>query len=419
MSTNVNDTVERYEISGVGPYAYSFRIFADTDLTLVALSTDSPPEVVPLTLLTDYTVAGENEADGGTVTLVAGTATTYDGYTLDIRSNTPLEQPTSIRNIGRFLPEIHEDAYDNLSRQIQDVNRRVDACLRYPDNMLFDGAMEPIEDWTSKYVAVSAAGELEPATLTSSGAITQSIVGELLNPRTAAEIAAGVTPTSYAYQPLDARRYGTNTTPGTTNMTSAIQAAISVASAMDGGNVLIQEDMAISNVVLANGVYLVGPLKGEAIGSIDHGPKLVALATGTMVTTPGSTQAANCGVVGLGFYGMGSATPLIGVYLDNLIYGSVRWCTFNNFSDNAIKTDSDVIGCTFQQNYAINCLLDRTRAAKEGVLDVDGTDHRILEGEYTASVSALTDSNARCGAVVIRGGQHFVSNVVAEISDFG
>jgi len=123
--------------------------------------------------------------------------------------------------------------------------------------------------------------------------------------------------------------------------------------------------------------------------------------------------------VGLGFYGMGSATPLIGIHFDNVIYGLVRWCSFNNFADNAIKTDSDVIGCTFQQNYAINCLLDRTRAAKEGVLDVDGTDHRILEGEYTASVSALTDSNARCGAVVIRGGQHFVSNVVAEISDFG
>lgn len=46
--------------------------------------------------------------------------------------------------------------------------------------------------------------------------------------QTSAESAAGVTPTNYFYPPGDVRRYGTNTTPGTTDMTAAVSAALSV-----------------------------------------------------------------------------------------------------------------------------------------------------------------------------------------------
>jgi hypothetical protein len=55
--------------------------------------------------------------------------------------------------------------------------------------------------------------------------LSQSVIGALLYPRTAAEIAAGVTPTNYAYPPGCFDRFGTNATPGTTDMTDAIQAA--------------------------------------------------------------------------------------------------------------------------------------------------------------------------------------------------
>jgi len=52
------------------------------------------------------------------------------------------------------------------------------------------------------------------------------MVGATIIPRTAAEIAAGVTPTDYSQPPSWATRYGTNTTPGTTDMTAALQASI-------------------------------------------------------------------------------------------------------------------------------------------------------------------------------------------------
>lgn len=48
----------------------------------------------------------------------------------------------------------------------------------------------------------------------------------LRTPRTAAEIAAGVTPVDDNYEPGHVLRYGPNTTPGTTDMTVAVQAAI-------------------------------------------------------------------------------------------------------------------------------------------------------------------------------------------------
>ena len=46
-------------------------------------------------------------------------------------------------------------------------------------------------------------------------------------PQTSAESSAGVTPTNYQYEPGNVLRYFTNTTPGTTDATTAILTKIS------------------------------------------------------------------------------------------------------------------------------------------------------------------------------------------------
>jgi hypothetical protein len=56
--------------------------------------------------------------------------------------------------------------------------------------------------------------------------LSAALIGLYLYPQTTAEQSAGVTPVNYAFPPGDLRRYGTNTTPGTTVLTAAIQAAI-------------------------------------------------------------------------------------------------------------------------------------------------------------------------------------------------
>lgn len=62
---------------------------------------------------------------------------------------------------------------------------------------------------------------------------TQNQLGIILNPRTAAEIAAGITPTNYGYAPGDVRRYGV-VGDNSTNDTAAFQAALNAAA--DGGS---------------------------------------------------------------------------------------------------------------------------------------------------------------------------------------
>lgn len=58
-------------------------------------------------------------------------------------------------------------------------------------------------------------------------------------PQTAAESTAGVTPTNTWYPEGYIDRYGTNTTPGTTDMTAAIQAAVDVAHAKGADGVVV------------------------------------------------------------------------------------------------------------------------------------------------------------------------------------
>lgn len=58
------------------------------------------------------------------------------------------------------------------------------------------------------------------------------VVGQALYQMTQDESDAGVTPTNYTYPPGNVLRYGTNTSPGTTDMTVAIQAALSVGNAV-------------------------------------------------------------------------------------------------------------------------------------------------------------------------------------------
>ncbi|HEB27092.1 MAG TPA: hypothetical protein ENI05_04870, partial [Porticoccus sp.] len=65
-------------------------------------------------------------------------------------------------------------------------------------------------------------------------ALTADEVGTALWPVTTGETSAGVTPTNFGYEPGNVLRYGTNTTPGTTDMQSASDNALSV----DGVNVV-------------------------------------------------------------------------------------------------------------------------------------------------------------------------------------
>jgi hypothetical protein len=230
MTVEVDDTVERYTISGTGPYAFSFRIFDADDLAVKAIDSDGAPTT--LVKDTHYTVpnASVNDEDGGTISLIAAAATAYAAHTLDIRSNAPIEQPTSLEDQGTFRLQAIEAALDRQTRQLQDVRRLVKSCLRLQDIGTFDAELSPIANWLSKYVYINASGEPEPAAGISSVTLTRSVIGGLLTPQIPAEQSAGVTPTDYAFgpYPYNLARIGLvpNSTSARTANTTALKALL-------------------------------------------------------------------------------------------------------------------------------------------------------------------------------------------------
>src|SRR5581483_4505367 len=87
--------------------------------------------------------------------------------------------------------------------------------------------------------------------------------------RVAAEINAGVTPTNATHAPGHVYRYGTNTKPGTTDMTQAINAAANVCRQ---GNYPLQlpgEILLVSDSLDFSGICVMG------LGSPFGGPSLI------------------------------------------------------------------------------------------------------------------------------------------------
>ena len=98
--------------------------------------------------------------------------------------------------------------------------------------------------------AIFAALGLQVSTVLA--AITQAFIGTTLYPQTAGEAAAGVTPTNYAYEPGDWRRYGA-TGNGSSNDATAVQDANSIGGyslAYNGTYLVNSKIQIITNVTL-------------------------------------------------------------------------------------------------------------------------------------------------------------------------
>lgn len=124
----ISSSTRSIEYTGNGAtsvYAYTFRILDQTHLRVTVKNTSGT--ITPLTITTDYTVDGVLTGTGGNVTLVsagqawltAGKLTT--GYIIRIERSVPTTQLTNVRGEGPYKPEIHEDEYDTLCMQIQQL----------------------------------------------------------------------------------------------------------------------------------------------------------------------------------------------------------------------------------------------------------------------------------------------------------
>lgn len=127
-------TSARNEYTGagsVGPYAYTFRIFAATDLLVVTRNISSGAETT-LAYVTDYSVTGVGEGAGGTITL---TNALESGNTMAITRVVPVVQDTDLRNQGTFYPQTYENALDYLTAIDQQQQDAIDRSLKVGDGV--------------------------------------------------------------------------------------------------------------------------------------------------------------------------------------------------------------------------------------------------------------------------------------------
>src|SRR6266404_2008414 len=206
MTIQADPSEKSYAGDGVSTvFAIPFPF--DTAADLKVTSTDASDNI--LVLSTGFTVSGGSGSTGNLTFTVAPAS----GITITIYDDPARTQPTDYVSLDAFPAESHERALDRVTRIAKRLYQLLQRSIRYPDgDVSTDGTLGSIANRKGKYLFFNAVtGAIEYAANIVTTTLSQSIIGQLLNPQTAAEAAASVTPSSYAYQGLeliDVLRYG-------------------------------------------------------------------------------------------------------------------------------------------------------------------------------------------------------------------
>ena len=108
-------------------FAYTFKIFADTDLQVIIRS--STGTETTKTLTTHYTVSGAGDASGGNVTFTSGN-TPATGETVVIRRGVPQTQAIDYIANDPFPAESHEEGLDRATMTTQQMQEELDRSFK-------------------------------------------------------------------------------------------------------------------------------------------------------------------------------------------------------------------------------------------------------------------------------------------------
>lgn len=143
--------------SSTTAFAVSFYFLASSHLR-VTLRAASGVETVQV-LNTDYTVSGDGNPAGGTVTMTTAPAT---GQTLVIQRNVPFTQEVDYQPNDPFPAESHEQALDKLTMEAQQLNETIGRSIKLsPTNTMTSTEITVgPADRANKVLSFDASGEL-------------------------------------------------------------------------------------------------------------------------------------------------------------------------------------------------------------------------------------------------------------------
>jgi hypothetical protein len=228
VTVSAQTTFNSYTANGVSTvFPYQFKILAAADLQVYVAGSIK-------TLNIDYSVSGVGIDVGGSVTFLLGAPAAAAAVSI-IRAMT-VKRTTDYQQLGDFLTPVVNPDFDNPILLIQDLQTQLGRSIRMPaDEVGTLPVLPSIALRSGKYITFDSSGQ--PVASAGTGndtALRTDLANGTAGPgsllvaikRTPAEIAAGVVPVNYPVDPGNVLRYGTNTTPGTTDMTTAIQAAL-------------------------------------------------------------------------------------------------------------------------------------------------------------------------------------------------
>lgn len=221
----VPSTVSEKSYAGDGvTVAFPIPFAFDTSADIFVKHTDASGNIADFT--SSYTVTG---GGGSTGTATALTAPAV-GITVTLYDDPEQSQETDYVDNDAFPASAHEGALDKLTRLIKRLSNRMGRTLRTADgDPITDLTLGSVDNRKGKYLFFNAiTGAIEYAANVVTTALSQSIIGALLNPQTPGEAAAGVTPTNYWYAAYNVLRYGADRTGASasdTAFTNAVRAA--------------------------------------------------------------------------------------------------------------------------------------------------------------------------------------------------
>ena len=208
---------------------------------------------------------------------------------------------------------------------------------------------------------------------------------------------------------------------GTTDDTDSIQNAINYVFSLGGGVVYFPNGIYVcNNVEIKSGVTLTSLSNqyGYLPANISNATLKSTIAGWTITTPVGGATSAS--ITGINFQGAGLTEICGGInILDGSAWMAIKQCDFNNYSEQAIKIENNTVSCVIEDILTTNVVLNKTRAAYIGGIDINGTDHFLSRIEANTSSIALSSASYYICGIKIQGANHFISNCIGEFSDLG